>query len=107
MTDETKQLFDAPWTIKSDGEAYFSVWDKNDDCICDGILMFDNAKRLARLPELYDALDEATRRYCGIVRGYNHDPIKNGCPPDNGRTCASLCIAREWLELLRKVRDEK
>lgn len=76
MTDETKQLFDAPYTVKPDSCGVFDSegteiawasesWDRN---------------RIARIPELYDALDKASP-YC------------------------PMWLTNEIVPLLQKVRD--
>ena len=108
MTENTKELFDASWTVITYGETLFELSDSNNKavCVCNKREVIN---RLARLPELYDALAEATRRYCGICHNLSgqdepkiEDLIKNGCPAH-----AVSCVALDWLELLRKVRDGK
>lgn len=91
MTEETKKLFDAPWEAT---DADFVV--DNDGywiCSCESP---ETANRLARLPELYDALMEAAVNYCPDAFFAN----------DECRLCPDKkCIGRKWIELLRKVRD--
>ena len=101
MTDETKQLFDAPWTILSDTDSLtFEIRNKVGESICDNILMFDDAKRLARLPELYDALMDAANRLCGEPKIRGEYACKSCVVKDS-------CQVRKWYELLEKVRDGK
>lgn len=109
MTDETKKLFDAPWQATN----LDYVEDANGFCVCEcGTHL--TASNIARLPELYDALAEATRRYCGICYNLSgqdepkiEDLIKNGCPKTHYKNRAYVvsCVALDWLELLRKVRN--
>lgn len=68
---------------------------------------FVRRDKVQYLPELYDALKEATENYCGICHNLSghdepkiEDLIKNGCPKKR-----NLCKAIKWLDLLRKVRD--
>jgi hypothetical protein len=107
MTDETKELFDAPWEASYDGEAeMLEVYDADHDrvCIIDDFADAKHAKRLARLPELYDALMEAAGGKCWSCAGANVSAILNdGCPKGNDETC----YVAKWIELLRKVRDGK
>ena len=113
MTDETKQLFDAPWTvtreeIRKDTVRYGVAKSHLDLVAID--LTHEDAHRLARLPELYEALADATSHYCSICR---YEPIKfenlvkNGCPKTHYKNLAYpvSSVALDWLELLRKVRD--
>ena len=114
MTDETKQLFDAPWTIKYQVHEGWGTGFEIGATNGMGVAVSpteENANRLARLPELYDALAEATRDYCSdcVEREIRHknipsdyDVVISGCPScKDGDKCPPL----PWLELLRKVRD--
>lgn len=92
MTDETKKLFGAPWQIWGDG---CQVCDTHgtERAYCEDI---KDSARLARLPELYDALMEAA------VQLYPDAFLAN----DKCRLCfKAQCKGREIVELLRKVRD--
>ena len=100
MTDETKRIFDAPWTvtreeIRKDTKRYAVV--KNNlgyELVAIDIDKKD-AHRLARLPELYDALMHF------VVNDCPHAFISN----DECRLCPDKkCKTREAVELLRKVR---
>ena len=87
MTDETKNLFDAPWIrcrIEIEGEMRPSVFARRNHAIA---VSFDekDAARLARLPELYDALMEALSLMCLYV----HEPEQWMCKKNaNMRTIA-------------------
>ena len=115
MTDATKKLFDAPWEIRPCNVGYDVVSAYN-SIAEDRIFVAhadskSTANRIARLPELYDALAEATRDYCSDcvereIRYKNipsdYDVVISGCPScKDGDKCPPLT----WLELLRKVRN--
>lgn len=96
MTDETKKLFDAPYKVVETRNGY--------NVICTNKLIPQlcwttgekDANRLARLPELYDALMYLVVNYC-------HEAFLS-C--DECRLCPDQnCKGRKWVELLRKVRD--
>lgn len=107
MTDETKKLFDAPWTvtreeIRKDTLRYCVAKAHLDLVAID--LTHEDAHRLARLPELYDALREAADGKCWSCAGVNAETVlDNGCPKGNDETC----YVAKWIEILRKVRDGK
>ena len=98
MTDETKQLFDAPWTEGYDsdtGETW--VTDKNGRRVAD---TSKHGMRIVRMPELYDALKQVTEgicRECSNVENIFELPCRD---PQ-----ANECHVAQWRELLRKVRD--
>jgi hypothetical protein len=108
MTDETKELFDAPYKVYETRNGY--------NVICTNKVLPQlcwttgkkDANRLARLPELYDALANAVRDACQdcVDQVYDHptgyDPVKQGCLFKD-KNCCEMC--RSWIELLRKVRD--
>ena len=112
MTDETKQLFNAPWTGGERRDKLsddFVVIDDKCATITSHIITKETANRLARLPELYDALAEAIRDACEdcvteaeLRTGMIFDPVEYGCVYPE-RDCCPKC--RGWIELLRKVRD--
>lgn len=114
MTDETKQLFDAPWVVDSfDHKEFGEVFEIMDEDYClHHARSFDEktANRIARLPELYDALMETVYYKCfECMGGLRHnidmtreELVKNGCPKQNK---SNVCIYVKHLELLRKVRD--
>lgn len=106
MNDETKKLFDAPWAIYGEPDDYsFVLQDASEDEIAT-IFTTDNAKRIARLPELYEALMEAARYRCWHCR---HEDFPDfACIEDFEKNCKTVsCGCRDWWELLRKVRDGK
>ena len=91
MTEETAQIFDAPWKAVN----HMHVVSRSDDPIgvtCDE----HNAHRISHLPELYDALMWATVQYCP-------DAFLS---LDECRLCGEKkCKGRECVELLRKLRN--
>ena len=97
MTDETKQIFDAPWRFCHGLNDGYGARNNT------GNLVFEfaypqMAKRLTLLPELYDALMWATVQYCP-------DAFLS---LDECRLCGEKkCKGREAVELLRKVREGK
>lgn len=94
MTDETKRIFDAPWQIWGDGCQVCDIRG-TERAYCEDI---KDSARFARLPELYDALMDAA------VQLYPDAFLAN----DKCRLCfKTQCKGREWIELLRKVRDGK
>lgn len=100
MTDETKQLFDAPWIrcrIEIEGKMQPCVSARTNHTVA---ISFDekDANRLARLPELYDALMEAAKSYCQAA---DFDCPKKYCAWASSRKCKAL----KWLDLMKKVRD--
>lgn len=106
MTEETKKIFDAPWSVTDldyveDSEGYY---------ICEAETR-EQANRLARLPELYDALAFVLHEKCNncYYHGTGHpnaqslqDYIDKGCLFHH-KTCD---YQKAW-ELLKKVRDGK
>lgn len=110
MTDETKRLFDAPWRIHKTYPNF--VMNPNNLIVAECGLK--DANRIARLPELYDALVEAARHCCNLCHTLSgqdepkiEDLLKNGCPKAQYKNRAHVvsCVAMEWLDLLKKVRD--
>ena len=103
MTDETKQLFDAPWTggMRKDrmAEECVVVSDHN-FTIAAQVYTKEDANRLARLPELYDALVDLL-----IHKGCSSAKI-DGCPLQGPAWVkCRKCELLPYIELLRKVRD--
>lgn len=111
MTDETKKMFDAPWTVKHHVHACWEV--DFEISTVDRMRVAvspteEHANRISRLPELYDALAEVMYEGCGnCCRA--HDPsldptfdcfVDEGCP-FNQRDCF---FGQHWA-ILRKVRD--
>ena len=110
MTDKTKKLFDAPWELFSDpDEEIFQIETKSGNFVAE-VMMFDDAKRLVLLPELYDALVEAAYEHCHTCvdlsseSGYvpnSSEFIENGCPKKS-----ETCFCVKWWKLLKKVRGD-
>ena len=98
---EAKKMFDAPWTvtieeIRKDTVRYCVASSHLDLVAID--LTHKNAHRLARLPELYDAL------MYFVVNDCPHAFISN----DECRLCPDKkCKTRKAVELLRNVREGK
>lgn len=107
MTEETKKLFDAPWRATildyvEDANGYYV-------CECGTHL---TASNIARLPELYDALNKQAYYRCVDCLRHtantiddiplNRDMIEHGCPKNR-----TDCGAFDAWKLLRKVRDGK
>lgn len=96
MKDSTKAIFDSSWRVfngliveTEDGVEIASVGSTTD------------AHRIARLPELYDALMEAAGAYCPNIRNAEY-PLEK-CDDCGGEDC----LATKWIDLLKKVRDGK
>ena len=117
MTDKTKELFDAPWTvtveeIRKDTKRFAVVKNNLDYELVAIDLTHEDAHRLARLPELYDALMETVYYKCfECMGGLRHnidmtreELIKNGCPKQNK---SNVCIYVKHIDLLKKVRAGK
>ena len=111
MTDETKKLFDAPWkrannlsrngSGKVRGRSQSRIVDASDRPVAYAYPTGKQkitANRLARLPELYDALSDAANRLCGEPR-YRGQYACESC------VVKDSCQVRKWYELLEKVRD--
>lgn len=121
MTEETKKLFDAPWEAdKFDyyhpsgiGEINIRVKSSKNKLVAGYVTTTETANRLARLPELYDALMVAAYEHClvclyGHVKDARHMPkpddmSRNGCTLSDFPHCPN----RNWWNLLKKVRDGK
>lgn len=108
MQEAVKKLFDAPWAIEEEAPlVWYCVIDSKDSVVANDVRDQKTVKRLVHLPELYDALAESTKHYCGICHNLSgqkepkiEDLIENGCPKKR-----TSCVALDWLELLKKVRD--
>lgn len=105
MNEETRKLFNAPWAVdEKQSETFGEVFDVMDEELyLHYARCYDEktANRLARLPELYDALMEAAGAYCPNIRTAEY-PLEK-CDNCGGEDC----LATKWVELLRKVRDGK
>ena len=110
MTDKTKKLFDAPWTvtreeIRKDTVRYGVAKSHLDLVAID--LTHEDAHRLARLPELYEELKSSSYDFCwsclatlGIDPPTADELIENLCPRK-----PSCCGYNNRWKLLQKVRD--
>ena len=95
MTDETKKLFDAPWHVENLTFVVSNTDGKDSISVSSDM---KTANRLARLPELYDALFDAANRLCGEPKIRGEYACKSCVVKDS-------CQVRKWYELLEKVRD--
>lgn len=107
MTDETKKLFGAPLEVCLEKRGSFYR-----PCICSSdtkiasVCTKENANRIARLPEMYEAMENILfTGYCLDCRIF--DKLKRcdfdaGCPKKNKR-----CPGDKAWKLLGKVRDGK
>lgn len=96
LSNETMNLFLAPWNIEQNMDV-FELYNCKDLC---SFACTDekNAHRFVLLPELYEALTEAAVKYCPEL-GSNFDSCD---------TCSvKKCEVREWVNLLKKVKDGK
>lgn len=109
MTESTKNQFDAPWYVFSSPDAEITVIENESGRVLAELDDAKTANRLAHLPELYDALEQATNEFCEgclVKHGYldeehsYYDLISNGCVLN-----AKGCKAFPWLKLLQKVRN--
>ncbi len=99
MTNSTKQPFKAPWSAEEwiHGKGAFVIRNNKGYLVAENMSEQD-AKRIARLPELYDALVEACGEYCPNLK---YDIEKCGNCGGEG------CKAVAWCELLQLVRNGK
>ena len=104
MTDETRDLFEAPWYVFSSPDDEITVIENESGRVLAELDDVKTANRLARLPELYDALMQAARVYCPYASFDCRS--EEECPHIQIRTgICKRCVALGWLDLLRKVRD--
>lgn len=104
MTDETKNLFNAPWSAYPLDD----VGDANGNFVC-SCETPEMAHRLARLPELYDALWESiflVNRLIGAwEEGIDFGEFCDQYLKDYDNVPSGFTF--EWAKLLEKVRDGK
>ena len=107
MTEETAQIFDAPYKVYETRNGY--------NVICTNKVLPQlcwttdkkDANRIARLPELYDALEEATHVIClrclasNGTRPPNLAHFKKHCGFDDD---CKYCTTKNYWKLLQKVR---
>ena len=113
MTDETKQLFDAPWTvtveeIRKDTKRFAVVKNNLDYELVAIDLTHEDAHRLARLPELYDAL--LSHLFVTCIRCWRREcefETKTFIQNEGCDCCSNTqsCLFREHWKLIKKVRD--
>lgn len=113
MTEETRKLFDTPWMVYGEPDDYsFVIENASEDEIAT-VFMTDEANRIVRLPELYEALLDEIRAKCntcihdnirlGRVPFINHfNTIQSGCPFKD-RQCHTV----KHIEIIQKVREGK
>lgn len=105
MTNETKKLFNAPWAIEEEAPlVWYCVIDSKDSVVANDVRDQKTVNRLARLPELYDALLQATEDAC---RTCNHEKAEGILDRPCNDLHSNECYVAQWRELLRKVRDGK
>ncbi len=101
MTDETRELFDAPLGVISIFPGYDIITSGGKELFAHAYTE-ENANRLSRLPELYDALREAAGGKCWSCAGENTETmLDHPCPKGHDEDC----YVAKWRELLQKVRD--
>lgn len=105
MKEEIEELFNAPWCVKN----YLHIVDKNDNPVGVTSNMF-TSKRISYLPELYDALIDATYKTCHdciyVTLKQDNVPLPNeliekGCP------MKFECSVKKAWEVLKKVKEGK
>lgn len=107
MTDSTKQLFDAPWGVHhaENGDFYLYCNERHIAVV----ETESDANRLARLPELYDALEDAAERVYKKCVAFWFPGQKFDFPQNFADFICPItkagCFCENWLNLLRKVRD--
>lgn len=87
MTDETKQLFGAPWTAVANS---WSVRDAHNRVVATTFNQAD-ANRLSYLPELYDIAKTA---------------IGNRCEACTKRFCLQ-CEVNDWKEVMKRIKEAR
>lgn len=101
MTEETKQLFDAPWTVTREeirkNTVRYCVAKSHLDLVAID-LAHEDAHRLARLPELYDALMDMATEKCN-EHAYRGEHACDSC------VVKEYCDVFEIFDLLKKVRE--
>lgn len=105
MNDKTKEIFAAPWTIEEEAPlAWYCVIDSKDSVVANDVRDPKTVNRLARLPELYDALAEAAAGKCWSCAGESSETmLDHPCPKGHDEDC----YVAKWRELLKFVRDGK
>jgi len=105
MNDKTKEIFAAPWTIEEEAPlAWYCVIDSKDSVVANDVRDQKTVNRLARLPELYDALAEAAAGKCWSCAGESSETmLDHPCPKGHDEDC----YVAKWREQLKFVRDGK
>ena len=106
MTKETQKIFDAPWHV-----ARHSFVEAENGIEIASLSTDTDANRIARLPELYDALEDAAERVCKKCVAFWFPGQKFDFPQNFADFICPItkagCFCENWLNLLRKVRDGK
>ena len=116
MTAETRKLFDAPWKAVEDKDNPFPFMHHKEIVTNNGQghtiandIIGDDANRLARLPELYDALQEAIFEINRLTEAWENGTeipdYCDSCLAENKKLPHQHTM--EWAMLLGKVRDGK
>ena len=89
MNDKTKEIFAAPWTIEEEAPlAWYCVIDSKDSVVANDVRDQKTVNRLARLPELYDALAEAAAGKCWSCAGESSETmLDHPCPKGHDEDC--------------------
>ena len=104
MTEDTKQLFQAPLEVYRPVIGLDYEVRNNRNTVVAISSTRDMAERIALLPELYDKLLIASRVYCPYAS--LDCTAEEECPHITIRTgMAKYCAALPWLRLLKRVRD--
>ena len=109
LSDATKEQLNAPFELLYDGEAeMLEVYDR----FRDRIAVIDDdeqGKRIALLPELYEALKESAYEHCRVcLYGHAEDARHMPKPQDMATAGCTVsdyphCPNRRWWEVLQKV----
>lgn len=103
MQEAVKKLFDAPWAIEEEApSAWYCVIDSKDSVVANDVRDQKTVNRISHLPELFDALLQATEDAC---RTCNHEKAEGILDRPCDDLHADECYVAEWRKLLRKVRD--
>lgn len=112
MTNDTKQLFDAPWEVgvceKGNPEFESVFIASKTGCLIGRDMEEETANRVVHLPELYDTLLHCICTSCNACI-YDHCGSPVECEQLLSQDCtyemSKLCFEHKARELLKKVRD--
>ena len=103
---KTKEIFGAPWVVAREeirkGTTRFNVIENNLDIVAVDCTP-ENAHRIARLPQLFDALVDAALGRCWACAGIGSDILESGCPKKNDETC----YVAKWWKIIKFVKEGK